>query len=129
MKNDEKQLSFNFINDNKNCGEKINKNNLQNSSVSLYEELRLKLGDYFNFHFKFLHEEITNALNSEKKSDLYRYLHYAEERSQSLCEESKVMNDTFVKDNLNKKDYQNLERFYGKEIANYEKLKRGYNNE
>ena len=129
MKNDEKQMSFIFMDDNQNCGEKTKKNNLQNINASLYEILRLKLGDFFNFHFKFLFEEITKALNSKKKSDLYRNLLDAEQRALMFCQYSRVINDTYTKNKLNEDDYKNIQIFYGKEIADYERLKRESNHE
>ena len=129
MKNDEKQMSFVFMNDNQNCGEKINKSNLQNNTASLYEKLREKIADTFNLYLWLAGEDVKGAIDSKKPFDLAKNLYLAQEKINYLFEYATLMQNTYSQKKLTEYDYKRLENLFGKEVADYERSRRGDKNE
>lgn len=129
MKNDEKQMSFIFMDDTQNWGEKVNKGNFQNNTASLYEKLREKIADTFNLYLWLAGEDVKDAIDSKRPFERAKNLYLAQEKINYLGEYATLMQNTYSKKKFTEYDYKRLENLFGKEVSDYERFRRDDKNE
>ena len=129
MKDDEKQMSFIFMDDNQNWAEKVNKSNLQNNTASLYEKLREKIADTFNHYLWLAGEDVKDAIDSKRPFELAKNLYLVQEKINYLGEYATLMQNTYSQKKFTEYDYKRLENLFGKEVADYERFRRDDKNE
>ena len=95
------------------------------STILLYDQLRDKIADSFNLQLWLLCEQLDKAENGKRLVDRNRGLFGAQDLAKDLLRIARIMGKTFSINPLDKSDYQQIEDEFGKDIADYERMRDG----
>jgi len=96
------------------------------NTINIYEQLRLKIGDTFNYWLSDLRDHLREAETGKKLVDRHRALFDAQNLVSDFKKSAYALARTYDKNHkLSEYDFKKIEEVYGKDVADYERARAG----